>query len=42
MFFYDYLLTLQAEASELLVTTPNYTLTSDVGPICVGRKEVTE
>ena len=40
--FYDYLLTLQDEASELFVMAHDYALTSNVDPMYVGRKETME
>ena len=40
LLFYDYLLTLQDEASELPATILGYVLTFDPDPIYVGRKEI--
>jgi len=40
LFFYDYLLTLKEEASEILLMILDYALTPETGPICVGEQEV--
>jgi len=42
LLFYDYLLTLQGEASYPLVITLGYVLTLMLDPIYVGRKEIVE
>jgi len=42
LFFYDYLLTWQDEASKLLLTAFDSALISNPGPIRVGRKETME